>query len=405
MRYKQTPLRFSLLLTFGFGLSVVCMELMLRVIEATPLWRVLPIVQAQFGRPDPETGYSLRPGFSGWWVKENRTWVDINEHGMRDRARTLTKGADVKRVALMGDSLTEAVQVSENNTFAAISEAALTSRENPVEVLNFGLSGANPLLQLLRFRSVAKRLSPDVAVFVLNLLDFADQSFADDSTFPAYVDSQQGDGLTIGRSYRERRSQRLLDGWIGGAFFFIVDHSRIANVLYTRQKIGLDGGVPAGVAGRTEDDHCGKLVPYLDSTITLWRDGRPERIRRRLDRFLADLSSELRSAGIPGVIIWRGLDPTGQDCQDELQRRQVVADVVEQFLTQYSIVAVDLDSEIAMRLPQANDVEKLRGFGAKVGQGHLNEYGHRVYAQVLIDALRPILSGVGVAPTRTSAQP
>lgn len=391
MRTQGSTISFAAKFLVGLFLSVLVMEAALRLIEITPLWRVLPVVQTQYGRPDPETGYGLRAGVSGIWVKEQRTRLEINEFGMRDRPRTLAKPEGAKRIALMGDSLTEAVQVMQKDTFAARAEAALTTTELPIEVLNLGLSGANPLLQFLRFRSLGERFAPDIAVFVLNVADFSDASFADDRAFPGYIDTVDGN-LTIGRRYRERMSQRLLDSMAGSAFFWMVDNFRTANILYTRREMGFDGASPVGVAGRSQKDPCGRLLPYLDVALSLWRDGEPARMRKRLDRYLSDLSQELAKSAVQGIVLWRGLDPSAPSCVSEMDRRQTVVDAIEKVLTSYSLKSFDLDKEVAKHLPPLTDVQRLRGFGSKLGAGHLNEYGHAIYAQVLIDVLRPVLA-------------
>ena len=70
-------------------------------------------------------GYTLRPGARAWEVDEGVAWTKINSHGYRDRERTATKPQEVYRVAVLGDSWTEARQVGIDKMFTTIAEAEL----------------------------------------------------------------------------------------------------------------------------------------------------------------------------------------------------------------------------------------------------------------------------------------
>src|SRR5262245_44120527 len=109
---------------------------------------------------------------------------------------------------------------------------------------------------------------------------------ADDSTVPAYVETAPGQ-LEIGRAYRNRRSHRLAERWIGRAFFWLVDHSLVANALYTRAKLGtVDAAGAAGAAQRPRVDRCQQSAGLLTATRRLWRDGQPAWAASWLDRTL-----------------------------------------------------------------------------------------------------------------------
>jgi hypothetical protein len=128
----------------GVVLSFLATELLLRVIEWTPAWKVLPVVERELGWPDPDLGYALRPGLDIINVRENRARPTTNSLGMRDRERARIKPAAGYRVILTGDSFTEALQVEDHETFAHLAELAVNTGRpaQQVELLNFGMSGA-----------------------------------------------------------------------------------------------------------------------------------------------------------------------------------------------------------------------------------------------------------------------
>jgi len=66
---------------------------------------------------DADVGYSLRPGAEGWWQKEGHTYIKINSHGFRDLEHTIEKPTGTFRIAILGDSFAEALQVPLEKTF------------------------------------------------------------------------------------------------------------------------------------------------------------------------------------------------------------------------------------------------------------------------------------------------
>jgi len=53
----------------------------------------------------------LRPGAEGWWSKEGGAYVRINNGGLRDREHAKAKPTNALRIAVLGDSYAEALQV------------------------------------------------------------------------------------------------------------------------------------------------------------------------------------------------------------------------------------------------------------------------------------------------------
>src|SRR5713226_9259940 len=99
----------------------------------------------EFYAIDGRRGYALRPGMEGWYRKEGEAPVRINSDGLRDREHTKGKPANTVRIAVLGDSYTEALQVPFEESLCPIlesklKECALFPGQN-IEVINFGVSG------------------------------------------------------------------------------------------------------------------------------------------------------------------------------------------------------------------------------------------------------------------------
>ena len=191
--------------------ALVLAELVLRVVGfSAPIWH----------EPDPELGWKLRPEMSAWFTREGRAFVRTNADGARDRDHALHKPEGVYRIAVLGDSYAEAMQVERDQAFWALLPARLEAcgfaRGKRVETLNFGVSGYGTAQQYVMLRSSAMRYSPDLVLLQFtNGNDVKDNSFAlsDEKTRPFFMLEANG-ALRLDDSFAAaapfRRSSSLL---------------------------------------------------------------------------------------------------------------------------------------------------------------------------------------------------
>ncbi len=118
--------------------------------------------------PDVHVGSRLRPGFRATFTKEGRAFVEVNRAGFRDRDHAFEKPENTFRIAVLGDSFAEAVQVSRAETFWSVLEKTLAASPEfagqEVEVLNFGVSGHGTAQQLQMLRHYALPYEPDLVL-------------------------------------------------------------------------------------------------------------------------------------------------------------------------------------------------------------------------------------------------
>ncbi len=149
----------SLLVVGGFSLGIFLGEIYLRIAGIS-----YPIFMTR----DKYTGTVLLPGASGWFRKEGEAYVRINSDGWRDRERSQVKPENTLRIAILGDSFTEARQVPLENTFASVTERELRGCQalagRKVEVLNFGVSGYGTAQELITLRRHVWDYSPDIVL-------------------------------------------------------------------------------------------------------------------------------------------------------------------------------------------------------------------------------------------------
>jgi hypothetical protein len=213
----------------------------------------------------------------------------------------------------------------------------------------------------------------------------------DDGILPAYVENASGE-LVIGRGYRNRFSHRLADQWIGRAFFWLVDHSRVANALYIRAKLSFLPADEAKAPPTAARDTCEELRASVVAQQRLWASGEPHWAARRVDRLLSDVPKLLH--GKPAIFILRSFGLPDRACPAEIDLRARVVAQVRAKIEAAGIAFVDLDMAVLAKVGDQSGFRKLRGFGAKLGSGHLNPWGHEIYAEVLTDAITSSFSNL-----------
>jgi len=97
------------------------------------------------------------------------TWVAFNSHGLNSSEHTYRPDPDVARILVLGDSVTEALQVQRSQNFSERLQAMLRERGRPVEVINTGHAGYGTDNELLFFESEGIRYRPDVVLLAFNL--------------------------------------------------------------------------------------------------------------------------------------------------------------------------------------------------------------------------------------------
>jgi hypothetical protein len=124
--------------------------------------------EPQLYRPDTERGWTLRANVSGVVATETRQFVQINSHGFRDQERAYDKPAGTVRIAVLGNSWTEALQVPLEKTYCSVLEQNLTGSlcyaGRRVEVLNFGVAGYSTAQELLTIQQEVWKYHPDIVI-------------------------------------------------------------------------------------------------------------------------------------------------------------------------------------------------------------------------------------------------
>ncbi len=383
MKVLRSIFRFAL----GLITAAIAAELVLRIIVSTPLWQVLPAPTIMFYGPNADTGFSHRPNVTGIWTAENRTKVRTSSLGLRDRERPL-KRSDAPRAIVIGDSLIEAVQVEQENTSTAVAERILSAKHPGAEVVNLGLQGVTPAVQVARLRSIGLALQPDVAVLLVTLDWLLSDNIRDDSLSPGYKQNAQG-RYELSYAFRQGRGYKFRTSQAGGAVYWLLDHSMIARVVNARRNAGWFAEWPAPMQQPEltsgPQDEC--RAERMARQRALWIDNQPADAAGILDAVIRDLSAISRDNKLPVVLAMRNI---GLGCERIADARKALTSAIEKRLAAAGLGFVDFDSLLLEKNGSAS-VERLHGFGKNLGTGHLNIEGNRIYGEILagIVAARP----------------
>src|SRR5580700_5267402 len=124
--------------------------------------------QASFYLPESARGYALRPGAEGWNVKEHENFVRINSRGLRDREHDFNRPANTIRVAILGDSVTEAMEIPLESAYFEQMERELNTvcsqYDRNVEVISFGVGGYGLGPQYLTMKQQIWQYDPQIVL-------------------------------------------------------------------------------------------------------------------------------------------------------------------------------------------------------------------------------------------------
>ena len=227
------------------GLSIC--EMGLRLLGIKGLMKIDNITNPapeSYHQVDPILGWSLQPGATMWWRKEGASFIRINRDGLLDRDHSKTKSDNTLRIAFLGDSFTEAVQVPREATFWSKVErklnrcSAIKQADKKVEAINFGVHGYSTAQELLTLRQKVWQYQPDMVVlafFIGN--DLIDNSQKIGPAYRPYFIYQNGQ-LVLDLSFVQSRNGKYeVKSIIDNLPSQLVNNSRLLQVA---KKVDMD---------------------------------------------------------------------------------------------------------------------------------------------------------------------
>jgi hypothetical protein len=371
----------------GCGIAFVFVEVGLRLFG---------ISYPYFYIPDELTGFSLKPGAEGLWHKEGETYITINRAGFRDREHRLEKGPGTFRIAVLGDSFTEALQVPMEETYWNRIEhelsgcPALDKRE--VEVVNFGVGGYSPAQELLVLRHKVPLYQPDLvlqALFTGNDITGNSKELDSNNMRPYFM---RKDGrLVIDNSFRDSTTFWIQQLLLSSEVF---ESSRVLQVFrearYKLQTYLHQVEHQKRMKDRIGSDIGLKAMLYLEPTDPVW-----DNAWEITEQLILLMKREVEEGGSRFLLVSLS---NPEQVHPDLQHRQTLArqlGVPDLFYPDRRLQALAKREGIellSLAEPLAVYAEQhgafLHGFqNAQMGQGHWNASAHQLAGHLMSERI------------------
>jgi hypothetical protein len=392
-----------LLLMFGLAFGLLMSEIFLRVIGYS-----FPL----FYTTDYYRGFALQPGIEGQYQREGGSYVRINSDGLRDREHAKAKPAETVRIAVLGDSFTEAMHVPMEQTYWALLERRLQECNafpgKNVEVISFGVSGYGTAQELLTLRQRVWDYSPDLVMLAFTTHnDVYDNSRALSRTEEVPYFAYRNGELTYDASFRDSRTYRQRDSklnrlgrWLHNElrtvqlvhYVQFVAKLRLTDWRYRRRLAAQSPAKPADgstpIVRKAEDIGIDNMI-YIEPRDENWQEAwrvteglikqmRNEVTERKARFLLVTLSNAIQAYPDP-VVREKFLQHVGAETIFYPNLRlKTLADQAQ----------IDfLDLAQPMQLYADQNKVFLHGFGSDLGNGHWNANGHKVAAELIAQKL------------------
>ena len=351
--------------------------------------------------PHPVLGWRFTPNREYWFFEENThpvTWR-TNRFGWKDKEWHEVKKPGVVRIAALGDSYVEALQLEPEKNFLSLGESHLRSRYGlESEWMNFGRSGFTQTEEWWVLQNEILKFQPDaVLVFFFPVNDIDD--IAPDTTLdpirPYYKPGPEGE-LLLDTSFRETSEFRI-KAWINA----IKHHSAFVSLLTQRYTI-LKRQMRARAKIPVYETPDTQIARYL-SLCTPKPDPLHAANYALNKKLLAEMAALLKSRDIVMVLVVLDIPAYIPEIEARYKALEPAFDPLffehdlENFARQHGIEFVGLQSLFRKNYVQTGPLHfsnrapiKYWEYGAH--SGHWNYEGHELVARALSEKLGRILS-------------
>ena len=336
----------------------------------------------------PIRGVALKAGMEGLYNKEGSAHIRINSHGFRDREHALLRPAATFRIAVLGDSYTEARQVEMDSAYWAVLErelrgcAALEGKD--IEVLSFGVGGYSTAQEYLTLHHDVWGFDPNLVLLAF----YPGNDIRDNSRKSAALDPFRIERpyFTLVGDSEVRTSTSSVSTW-RRVLYAMIHHSRILQ-LVNQARRALEVRRMRAVAHQANIGGNARI--YQPPVSEEWNDA-----WRMTEAILKLMNTEIRSHGSDFVVTI--VTTPIQVHPDNSVRRtfELAHGLPDMFYADNRI------AEHGRRLgfpvvPLAKRFQHtaaenqifLHGFSNTVmGEGHWNENGHRLAGRILASEL------------------
>ncbi|GBF80855.1 SGNH/GDSL hydrolase family protein [Aphanothece sacrum] len=365
--------------------------------------RVMDISYPSFYQVDEYRGHALIPGISGLWTHEGNGFVSVNQDGLRDQEHTKEKPPNTFRIAILGDSFAEAIQVNAEQTFWSILKKELPNCQvingRKVEVINFGVGDYGTAQELMTLRHKVKAYSPDLvilAIFTGNDIINNSKTLSPPDRFSPFL-IKKDNKFVMDLSFKDTDTYKWRNSLPRKIIFSIVNNSRLLQVI-NEARIALKNNNIT----KQQNSQAENIVNSLDFTPELYKnpvDKNWAEAWETTEELVKMIGQETQQSG--AIFLGFTLSNPAQVYPDKTIRDQYLtkAGIKDEFYPDKRLKQLGEKEELkiinlAPIIQGYADQNKsfLHGFDNTVlGSGHWNELGHEVAGQIMSDQVCEML--------------
>lgn len=361
---------------------------------------------------DAQRGWALRPGITTRGTQEGHALVRISSDGLRDREHTKAKPENTFRIAVLGDSFTEAQHVAAEDTFWAVMEdnlrecSAWTGQE--IEVINFGVSDYGTAQELITLRHFVWDYSPDIVLLAFFTNDFKDNFNVGAKVRPYFL--LEDGNLVLDSSFREHPSYLFKQSLKGRFLYSAVNRSHVLQIINKNKEslkrlwskvpflvapLRLEAAEPQGELTIQPETVGARAEPRPQNPVpeqgeTSGAQAEPQSLDPAValtEELVATINREVTKRGSKFALIYVTTGPVFRP--DVMTERNGGEDIpiAETPISEFETVIKNLgEREGFPALILAPDFARyaaehrvyLHGFDEALGSGHWNETGHKL---------------------------
>jgi lysophospholipase L1-like esterase len=405
-------------------LALFLVALVIGLFIAEVALRLFGYTYPVFYTTDLVRGYALVPGMSGWYRKEGESYVRINRDGQRDREHAKAKPDGTLRIAVLGDSYAEALQVPLEDAFWYVLEGRLQNcpafKGKQIEVLNFGVSGYGTAQELLTLREKVWDYAPDLVLLAVTTNnDITDnlRAFKRTEEIPYFV-YRDRDQLTLDDSFLRSRTFRLRHSALNRTGRWIRDHLRVIQAFHqghhalksyiaSRRTSAATPPPPAAqhIGGNLQltnallqrDANAAAISDEIGIDNLIYRepaDANWHEAWRVTEGLLTLMRDEVRGRGAKFIVVTlsNGVQVHPQPAVRAAFLRRVDAKDIFYPDTRIRLLGERENFPVITLAPTLQEYAEqhgvfLHGFGRQLGNGHWNSSGHRIAGELLAQKL------------------
>jgi hypothetical protein len=363
----------TLLVGVAQGIAILALTLALGELVARFVFGVRPLeTEALVWEPHPRWGWFHKPAAEAVFVKPGFSQhIRINSKGLRERELPYEKAPGARRVLVIGDSSVVSFEVPPEAAFPRVAEDLLRARGYDVEFVNGGVRGYGTDQALLFLRDEGLRYAPDLVLY-------------------KWTDNDRDDNATVHRPFR-RFAKPYFDVAQDGALTLhgtpVPEYPYAANVRVAADGRARELPIPLSIRATLWFRDVALCRSAFATGLLKIAMGAPE-----LGRSLVGIGSYNDARDVS-----EAPDPSNRLFRATVEMVREMERVSRAAGAEFRMIGTAGPWGRAVReaagLPDLGDLAR---FHARVPEGatlfvpydpHLNELGHRLYAEAVSESL------------------